>query len=149
MANKKRIVVGGTFDIIHLGHIKFLWAAKRLSKNTELIVIVARDSTVHKLKNRQPIFNEQERLELVQNLKPVDRAILGKNINDGTIFDILLELRPDIVALGFDQVFSEEEILKWSRKKGLNIKVVRLPKFEFKGIKSSSEAREKISMMSR
>ena len=140
--DKTRIVVGGTFDIIHLGHIKFLWAAKKLAENSELIVIIARDSTVKRLKKREPIFSERERLEIVKNLKPVDKAVLGKNTDN--LLDILIDLKPDILALGYDQGFSEAEISRWAKEHGLSLKVVRLPKFEFDGLRSSSEVRARV-----
>lgn len=145
MEKKTRILVGGVFDIIHLGHIKFLWAAKSLAKNSELIVIIARDSTVKKLKGREPIFSEQERLEIVNNLKPVDKVHLGYELKERkTIYDIVLELKPDIIALGYDQNFDENDLQNWAIKKGLNLKVVRLGKFSFNGINSSSEVRKRI-----
>ena len=138
-----RIVVGGTFDIIHVGHIRFLWAAKKLAENSELIVIVARDETVKKIKGREPIFSEEERLEIVSNLKPVDKAVLGYKIGERSFFDILLELKPDIVALGYDQKINENDIREWAKRNDLNIKVIRLPKFECE-ISSSTMVREKI-----
>ncbi|MHA1615778.1 MAG: adenylyltransferase/cytidyltransferase family protein [Candidatus Njordarchaeales archaeon] len=144
MSRKVRVVVGGTFDIIHLGHLKFLWAAKKVAENTELIVIVARDSTVRKLKGRDPVFNEKERLEIVQNLKPVDKAILGRELDKDSFYDILQELKPDIVVLGYDQKFSEKDIKKWAEQQGLSLKIIRLPKFSFNGLESSSEVRKKI-----
>ena len=145
MSEKRvRVVVGGTFDIIHLGHIKFLWAAKRLAENTELIVVVARDSTVKKIKGRDPIFNEKERLEIVKNLKPVDKVVLGKELSEGSLYDILIDLKPDILVLGYDQKVNEEELIRWAKRKGLTFKVIRLPRFEFDGLKSSSEVRKKI-----
>src|SRR2546426_12807817 len=64
---------------------------------------------------------------MVEALKPVDRAVLG---HEGNIYDILDEIRPDIIAIGYDQVHSEERILAECRKRGLATKVLRLPKFE-------------------
>lgn len=137
--NKARILVGGTFDIIHVGHIKFLNAAKNLVKNAELIVVVARNSTVKKLKGRKPIFDEKERMEIVKNLKSVDKVVLGNE--HGNIFDIIEEIKPDIVALGYDQKISEEDLKEWMLRKNLKFKIVRLPKFNSK-IDSSSKARK-------
>src|SRR5712692_26741 len=75
----------------------------------------------------EPITPESSRVQLVEALKPVDRAVLG---HEGNIYDILDEIRPDVIALGFDQVHDEQRILEESRKRGLATKVVRLPKFE-------------------
>ena len=114
----------GVFDLLHPGHIHYLTEAKKLGD--ELVVVVARDSTAGRLKHR-PIVREDQRLEMVQALKPVDRAILG---NEGDIFDILTDLRPDTIALGFDQAHDEARILDECRKRGLShTRVVRLPKF--------------------
>src|SRR5437879_8223849 len=70
---------------------------------------------------------EAARFQMVEALKPVDRAVLG---HEGNIYDILDEIRPDIIAIGYDQVHSEERILAECRKRGLTTRVLRLPKFE-------------------
>jgi len=116
-----RVVATGVFDLIHLGHVHFLEKAKDLGD--ELVVIVARDSTAKKMKH-QPITSEGMRVELVQALKPVDRAVLGY---EDDIFRIITEIRPDIIALGYDQKFDEEELRKELKKRGMQVKVVRLP----------------------
>ncbi len=115
----------GVFDLLHPGHVYFLAEAKRLGD--ELVVVVARDSTARKFKH-EPITSEASRVQLVESLKPVDRAILGHE--GGSIYDILEEIRPDIIVLGFDQIHNEEKILEECRKRGLATRVVRLPKFE-------------------
>ncbi len=119
-----RVMATGVFDLLHPGHIHYLAEAKKLGD--ELVVVVARDSTAGRLKHR-PIVSEAQRLEMVQSLKPVDRAILG---NEGNIFEILDDVRPDVIALGFDQAHDEAKILDECRQRGLaDTKVVRLPKF--------------------
>ena len=97
-----------------------------------------------KIKGRDPIFNEKERLEIVKNLKPVDKVVLGKELSEGSLYDILIDLKPDILVLGYDQKVNEEELIRWAKRKGLTFKVIRLPRFEFDGLKSSSEVRKKI-----
>jgi len=125
MARSVRVMATGVFDLLHPGHLSFLREAKKLGD--ELVVVVARDSTAKRFKHT-PITSQTSRLEMVAGLKPVDRAILG---NEGDIFDILSDLRPDVVALGFDQIHDEERILQECRKRGLtSTRVVRLPKFE-------------------
>ncbi len=114
-----RVVATGTFDIIHPGHIRFLEEAKKLGD--ELIVIVAREKNVkHKPK---PIIPEEQRRRVVEALKPVDRAILG---DEHDIFKPIMELRPDIIVLGYDQHFDEKKLEEELRKRGLNTKVVRI-----------------------
>jgi len=76
---KKRIVLAsGTFDLLHLGHVRFLEEAKKSGgENAELIVLVARDSTVKTRKGKKPVMPEDQRRRLVESLKVVDEAILG------------------------------------------------------------------------
>jgi FAD synthetase len=125
MAHTVRVMATGVFDLLHPGHLKFLSEAKRLGD--ELIVVVARDSTAKRFKHT-PITPEASRVEMVGALKSVDRAILG---NEGDIYEILTDLRPDVIALGFDQIHNEERIREECRKRGLaSTRVVRLPKFE-------------------
>ncbi len=114
----------GVFDLLHPGHVYFLREARKLGD--ELWVVVARDSTARKFKH-EPIMPEAARFQMVEALKPVDHAVLG---HEGNIYDILDEIRPDIIAIGYDQVHSEERILAECRKRGLATKVLRLPKFE-------------------
>ena len=119
-----KIMATGAFDILHLGHLHFLMEAKSLGD--ELVVVVATDATVRKRKH-EPITPEKMRVELVGALKPVDKALLGK---ERDIFEIVLQVKPDIIALGFDQQFDEKDLEKRLAAKGLNVKVVRLHKFE-------------------
>ena len=115
----------GVFDLLHPGHVAFLREAKKLGD--ELVVVVARDSTAKRLKHA-PITPQSNRLEMVGALKPVDRAVLG---NEGDIFEILDEIRPDVIALGYDQVHNEDRVLEECRRRGLaRTRVVRLPKVE-------------------
>jgi FAD synthetase len=116
-----RVVATGVFDIIHLGHVHFLEKAKDLGD--ELVVIVARDATARKMKH-EPITPEGMRVELVQSLKPVDRAVLGY---EDDMYRIISEVRPDIIALGYDQKFDEKELGRELKKRGLTVQIVRLP----------------------
>jgi FAD synthetase len=61
----------------------------------------------------------------VSSLKPVDMAVLGKE--GGDIFEIVKELRPDIITLGYDQPFDQQNLEKELAKRGLKVKVVRMP----------------------
>lgn len=118
-----RVMASGVFDILHPGHVLFLQEAKKLGD--ELIVVVARDSTAEKLKHR-PIMREEDRRFMVGSLKPVDRAVLGY---EDDMFRIVKEINPDIIVLGYDQKFSENEIEEECRKRGIKVKVIRLKRF--------------------
>ncbi|MCK5291626.1 MAG: adenylyltransferase/cytidyltransferase family protein [Thermoplasmata archaeon] len=115
-----RVMASGVFDLIHLGHVHYLEEAKKLGD--ELVVVVARDSTVRKEKH-EPITPEEFRRDLVESLKPVDRAVLG---GEGDMFKVVEELRPDIIALGYDQYHDAERIEAELKERGLDIEVVRL-----------------------
>jgi len=119
-----RVMATGVFDLLHPGHLYFLREARKLGD--ELWVVVARDQTARRFKH-EPIMSEVSRVQMVEALKPVDRAVLG---HQGNIYDILDEIRPDVIAIGFDQVHDENRIVEECRNRGLATKVVRLPKFE-------------------
>ena len=115
------VMATGVFDILHPGHIYYLTEAKKLGDY--LIVVIARDATVRKLKGHDPIVPDILRLQIVQALKPVDKAVLG-NVNSH--FDILDEIRPDIIALGYDQIHDEQVLIEECKKRKLKTKIVRL-----------------------
>ncbi|MGD0057021.1 MAG: adenylyltransferase/cytidyltransferase family protein [Methanomassiliicoccales archaeon] len=119
-----RVLATGVFDILHAGHLHYLNEAKKLGD--ELVVVVATDSTVRKRKH-EPVTPESMRLELIGALKPVDRAHLGR---EGDVFAIVREIRPDIIALGYDQEFREEDLENELRKRKISAKVIRLSKYE-------------------
>jgi len=119
-----RVMATGVFDILHTGHLHYLLEAKKLGD--ELYVVVATDATVRKQKH-EPITPEKMRVELVNALKPVDHALLGK---EGDMYEIVSLVSPDIIALGHDQQFDEIELEQRLRQRGIEAKVVRLAKFE-------------------
>ncbi|AAL81240.1 FAD synthase [Pyrococcus furiosus DSM 3638] len=120
---KVRVVVGGVFDILHVGHVHFLKMAKELGD--ELIVIVAHDETVKRRKGRPPINPAEDRAELLKSIRYVDDVVIGE---PGEIsIDLIKRLKPDVIALGPDQDFSCEELKKRLRKEGINAEVIRLP----------------------
>jgi FAD synthetase len=114
-----RVIATGTFEIIHPGHLRFLQEAKKLGD--ELIVIVARTKNVkHKPK---PVVPEEQRRKVVESIRYVDKAVLGDKED---IFKPILELRPDIIALGHDQHFDEKWLEEELRKRNINAKVIRI-----------------------
>jgi FAD synthetase len=142
-SKRKVVLASGVFDLLHLGHVKFLEEAKKAGgKNAELIVIVARDSTVQDTKRRKPIMPESQRRALVESLRVVDAAVLG--LEDFDIGDVIERVKPDVIALGYDQVGMERRVREYVNKHGLSVKVVRLGKFENDELSSSSKIREKI-----
>ena len=117
----KVVLAGGVFDVIHPGHIYTLKSSKALGD--VLIVSVARDKTVLANKGHMPINSESERVELVSSIKYVDLALLG---SESSIYDVVEAVRPDIIAIGYDQKHNEDELRSESEKRGVKVKVVRL-----------------------
>jgi FAD synthetase len=113
----------GVFDLLHAGHLHYVEQAKSLGD--ELIVVVAHDDTVRKQKH-EPVTNQELRRRMVEGLKPVDQAIVG-NPPSEPIFDILNIVKPDIIALGYDQKHSQDSIKKGLDNNGWNqVEVIRV-----------------------
>ncbi len=115
------VLAGGVFDIIHPGHISTLNAAKALGD--VLVVVVATDNTAVKMKKRNPLHNQEQRQELVKSLKVVDLCLIGQE-ND--IFKTVNLVKPQIIALGYDQVHQEKFITEGCKKIKLDARVARL-----------------------
>ena len=140
------VMVGGSFDIIHPGHIETLREAKRLGDL--LAVSVARDSTYKRNKRKDPLHGEKLRRDLVCSVKFVDLAVLG---SEKDIFETVHFLKPDIIALGYDQAHSEQAIKEGVRRAGIESKVVRLdskvPKIKTSSILANDDRNELLSGM--
>ena len=117
----KVVLAGGVFDIIHPGHIYTLNSAKALGD--VLIVVVATDRTAQKMKKRLPLHNQKFRRELVDSLSVVDLCVIG---HEDDIFKTVDLVRPEIIALGYDQIHQEKFIIDGCRKINLDVKVARL-----------------------
>ncbi len=128
----KKVLVFGTFDGLHPGHINFFEQAKKLGD--ELIVVVARDATVEKIKGRRPRKNENARLSDVGNAGIAGEVLLG---NLGDPYAIIKRIEPDIIALGYDQNSFTAGLPGFIKKDNLNIEIVRLSAFEPEIYKSS------------
>src|SRR5215212_10897990 len=116
------VLVGGVFDLIHPGHIHTLKAAK--SHGDVLVVVIARTSTAKKIRGERKIFHDESlRQELVSSLHFVDLAIIGR---EGTLYDTVEHVKPDIIALGYDQAHTEKDIAQNCTRRKLNVRVVRL-----------------------
>jgi glycerol-3-phosphate cytidylyltransferase/FAD synthetase len=115
------VLAGGVFDIIHPGHIYTLNAAKALGDI--LVVVVATNNTAVKMKKRDPLHTQEQRKELVNSLSMVDLCLIGQE-ND--IFKTVNHVKPQIIALGYDQIHQEKFIIDGCKKIELDAKVARL-----------------------
>ena len=119
----KRIMAVGVFDLLHAGHLHYLEQAKALGQH--LTVVIAHDDTV-RIRKHEPVTNHDLRRSMVEGLKPVDEAIIG-NPPEVPIFDILPLVKPDLIALGYDQEHAEESIKRKLTELGHeDIEVVRV-----------------------
>jgi FAD synthetase len=140
---RKVVLASGTFDLLHLGHVRFLEKAKKAGgEDAELIVIVARDCTVNARKGKKPVMPEDQRRALVESLKVVDEAILG--LEDFSIEKVIEKIKPDVIAVGHDQDGIEKEVMKAIKEKRVDIQVVKIGRFGKRELDSSSKIMRKI-----
>lgn len=97
--NKKIVLVGGCFDILHLGHIIFLEKAKK--KGDVLIVLLESDENIFKNKgNNRPVNNQENRAKILKSLKMVDQVIkLPVMKTDDEYLEIIKKIKPSIIAV--------------------------------------------------
>jgi FAD synthetase len=128
-----KVLAFGTFDIFHPGHEHFLRQAK--SYGDELVVVVARDSTVRELKKSRPVHDEFFRLGVIRALDYVDDARLGYEGEDK--YKIIEDIRPDIICIGFDQEAFTQGLDKKLLERGLKAKIIRIDAYKPEHFKSS------------
>lgn len=121
----------GTFDILHLGHLHYLQQAKRYGDY--LLVVIARDKT-KKDQKKESLFSEQERLELVRNMKIVDEVVLGYPDDH---FQIIEEKKPDVICLGHDHQIDEDFLSQRLQERRLNPIIKRMKPYQINRHKSS------------
>lgn len=131
---KTKIMVFGTFDGLHKGHLDFFEQAKKLAPNPFLIVSVARDKNVLKIKGKSPFLDEKKRMILARNCFLVDKAVLsgiGKHIPH------IVKERPSIIALGYDQKEYTKNLKKDLKNRGVLVKIIRLKPYKEKIYKNN------------
>ena len=122
---KGTVIAFGSFDLLHPGHLKYLEEARKLG--SRLVVVVARDETIMLLKKIKPIMTQYDRALLVSSLKMVDEATVGRRIRSKSdLYNIFLEYKPDVIALGYDQSVDMPEMKKWLAKHKMKTKIIRL-----------------------
>ena len=119
--NIKVVLTGGVYDIIHPGHIHTLKNSKQ--EGDLLIVSIARDSRVIKIKGRKPINNERRRTILVSSIRYVDFTLLGSK---GDIFGVVKKIKPNIITIGYDQTHQISELRRRVKINNLSIKIKKL-----------------------
>lgn len=125
----QKVLAFGTFDILHPGHTHMLKEAKKYGDH--LTVIVARDATVRKVKGKKAVFNEKTRLKNLKQLNIADKVRLGSL---GNKYQVIIDEKPNVIALGYDQKFFVDDLKKIVDK---NVRIVRLKSHKPKIYKSS------------
>ncbi|WP_291999243.1 cytidylyltransferase family protein [Caldivirga sp.] len=117
----RKVFVAGTFDIIHPGHIGYLKYAWSLGR---VVAVVSTDESVRRIKGREPIIPAKQRAEVLGALEYVTKARVGYGDD---MFRVVEEEKPDVILLGPNQPFTEDEIRRALRSRGINVEVVRMP----------------------
>ena len=128
--SKVRIMVFGTFDIVHPGHRHFFRQARLLAgddENAYLIVSLARSSNAERIKGKTLESTERQRLDAVSAAPEVDRAVLGAI---GNHIPHIVREKPDIIALGYDQEAYVDGLASALAREGINPRIVRLEAFK-------------------
>lgn len=127
-----KVMVFGTFDILHAGHENFFQQAGNLGN--EVIAIVSRDETTMKLKGRPPHNNENIRVKNLKKTGFCSKVVLGSL---GDKYKVIQKFRPDIIALGYDQFAFTYRLEKFLIDEKMNTKIERLKPYRPEIYKSS------------
>lgn len=129
----KKVMIFGTFDIFHKGHINFLKQARKYGDY--LIVVIARDKTVKEVKGEFPQSKEKKRARVIKDNTLADEVILGSQTDK---YAAIKKYKPAVICLGYDQKFFidnlKDELLKLKLK---NTRVIRLKSYYPEKYKSS------------
>jgi len=121
----KTVMIFGTFDIVHAGHLHMFREAREYGD--KLIVVVARDINVERIKDIGPLHNEKERLDFLQNIKLIDEVVLGDKTD---AYKVIKKIQPDVIGLGYDQRMYVDDLEEAITEAGLNAKIVRLKDYQ-------------------
>jgi len=128
----KTVLLFGTFDILHVGHLNVFKQAHKLGDR--VVVIVGRDVNIKKIKGQAPVNSEKDRLELLKHIDLIDEAVLGAK---DKVYELIKKINPDVIALGYDQQAYVDKLPAKLAEFKLKPKIVRLKPFQTKTKKSS------------
>ena len=127
----KTVMVFGTFDLLHPGHVNFLQQAKKYGR---LTLIIARDKTVKRLKGKLPQHSEKQRLKATKGLELAAKVMLG-SLTDK--YAAIKKYQPDIICLGYDQIYFTDQLKDEIKKIKLKTKIIRLKPYRTNKYKTS------------
>jgi len=137
------VLAAGVFDLLHYGHIRYLEEAKKAGgEGARLVVIVARDKTVLRMKGNLPVIPEDQRRAVIEALKVVDEALLG--FEDLDLDRVIQQIKPDVVVVGYDQDGIKAQVEKIRKGRGLDFKIVQIERFGPEDLNSSSKIKSRI-----
>ena len=137
------VLAAGVFDLLHYGHIRYLEEAKKTGgPDSRLVVIVARDETVRRQKESDPIIPEDQRRAVIEALRVVDEALLG--FEDMDLDRVLQQVKPDIVVVGHDQVAIKNQVEKINKAREMQIRIIQISQFGEDALNSSSKIKSRI-----
>lgn len=128
----KTVMIFGTFDLVHFGHIQLFKQARKYGDN--LILVLARDERVQKLKKKLPIHTEQERKKFLETIRLIDQVVLGDKTD---VYKKIKEFKPDTIVLGYDQKFFVDDLAGQIQKFGLKTKIVTATAYQPERLKTS------------
>lgn len=139
----KTVLAAGVFDLLHYGHIRYLEEAKKTGgPDARLVVIVARDETVKRLKGSDPVIPEDQRRAVIEALRVVDEALLG--FEDLDLDRVLQQVKPDIVVVGHDQQAIRSQVEKINTAREMKIEIAQIAQFGEDDLNSSSKIKSRI-----
>ncbi|MCF7871746.1 adenylyltransferase/cytidyltransferase family protein [Candidatus Woesearchaeota archaeon] len=128
----KKVLTFGTFDKFHKGHEYYLSEAKKYGDR--LYVVIARDSTVLKVKERSPRNNQTKRMATVYECEDVDEVRIGE---EGDKYKVIEEIKPDVICLGYDQTAFTDKLEEELKKRNILAKIIRIKSYIPEVYKSS------------
>ena len=119
------VLAGGCFDILHVGHVKFLSEARAMGNY--LVVLLESDEKVRELKGEnRPVFNQRERAQMLAALRSVDLVILLPMLEDDCDYlNVVIKIKPDIIAVTENDPLIENK-KDQAKKVGGELRVISL-----------------------
>lgn len=116
----KTVMILGTFDIVHHGHLNLFKQARKYGDR--LVAVVARDARVKNIKSRESLYTEKERKYFLEQIRLVDKVVLGDTKD---VYKRIREIKPDVIVLGYDQMHFTDKLSEKIKEFRLKTRIVR------------------------
>lgn len=127
----KKVMIFGTFDIVHHGHLSLFKQAKRYGDY--LIAVVAQEKRAEEIKKRDLVHTQKERKEYLENIRFIDKVVMGDRRD---VYKVIRLIKPDVIVLGYDQNKFVNGLEEKIKDFGLKTKVVRAKPYRSESLKS-------------